>query len=395
MKILLLVDDYLPHSTKIGAKMMHDLAIAFFKNGHQVAVATPDFRISSKFELDKIDEVNVYRFRSPNVKDESKTKRALNETALSFNAYKNLKPVFKENQFELIVSYSPSIFFGPLVKKLKKKWNAKSYLVLRDLFPQWVIDHGLIKEKSAIASYFRKFEKINYKVADRIGLQSPKNLEWFNEKFGLNNKSEVLYNWSSDQPIVSEDNKYRNKLNLGDKVVLFYGGNMGEAQDMMNLVKLAENLKEEKNAHFVFAGSGNEFTLVKNAIEEKKLENVSLLHPVNQDEYRLMLKEFDIGLFTLHRGHSTHNFPGKLLGYMAQGLPILGSVNPGNDVIEVINETGAGKVGINGNDENFHLDAKQLIEDIDLRISQGRNALKLLDDTFSVQAAVHKILQIV
>ena len=366
MKILLLVDDYLPHSTKVGAKMMHDLAIAFFKNGHQVAVATPDFRISSKFELDKIDEVNVYRFRSPNVKDESKTKRALNETALSFNAYKNLKPVFKENQFELIVSYSPSIFFGPLVKKLKKKWNAKSYLVLRDLFPQWVIDHGLIKEKSAIASYFRKFEKINYKAADRIGLQSPKNLEWFNEKFGLNNKSEVLYNWSSDQPIVSEDNKYRNKLNLGDKVVLFYGGNMGEAQDMMNLVRLAENLKEEKNAHFVFAGSGNEFTLVKNAIEEKSLKNVSLLNPVDQEQYRLMLKEFDIGLFTLHRDHSTHNFPGKLLGYMAQGLPILGSVNPGNDVIEVINETGAGKVGVNGNDENFHLDAKQLIEDIDL-----------------------------
>lgn len=392
MKILLLVDDYLPHSTKIGAKMMHELAIALFENGHQVAIATPDYRIKSKYELDKIDQIDVYRFRSPNVKDESKIKRAINETALSFNAYKNLKSVFKENQFQLIVSYSPSIFFGPLIKKLKKKWNAKSYLILRDLFPQWVIDHGLIKEKSAIATYFRKFEKINYKAADRIGLQSPKNLDWFIEKFGLKNKAEVLYNWSSEIPIVSENKKYRNKLDLGDKVILFYGGNMGEAQDMMNLVRLAENLKEENNAHFVFAGSGNEFSLVKKSIDEKDLENVSLLDPVDQEEYRLMLSEFDIGLFTLHKDHSTHNFPGKLLGYMAQGLPILGSVNPGNDVIEIINDAGAGKVGVNGNDEHFYSNAKELIEDVELRVSQGRNALKLLEETFSIEAAVEKIL---
>ncbi|QYA24386.1 glycosyltransferase family 4 protein [Gramella sp. MT6] len=393
MKILLLVDDYLPHSTKIGAKMMHELAVAFFKDGHQVAVATPDYRISSKYELDEIDEIDVYRFRSPNVKDESKFKRAINETALSFNAYKNLKPVFKENQFHLIVSYSPSIFFGPLIRKLKKKWNAKSYLILRDLFPQWVIDHGLIKEKSAIASYFRKFEKINYKAADRIGLQSPKNLQWFNEKFGLTNKSEVLYNWSSEIPIVSEDEKYRNKLNLRDKLVLFYGGNMGEAQDMMNLVRLAENLKDEKNAHLVFAGSGNEFALVKKAIEEKALKNITLLEPVNQEEYRLMLSEFDVGLFTLHRDHSTHNFPGKLLGYMAQGLPILGSVNPGNDVIEVINEARAGLVSVNGNDHELMNNALKLIEDNRIRVKMGKSSESLLQDRFSVKAAVYKISQ--
>ncbi|APS37425.1 glycosyltransferase family 4 protein [Salegentibacter sp. T436] len=392
MKILLLVDDYLPHSTKIGAKMMHELAIALFENGHQVAVATPDYRVKSKYELDKIDEIDVYRFRSPNVKDESKIKRAINETALSFNAYKNLKSVFKENQFQLIVCYSPSIFFGPLIKKLKKKWNAKSYLILRDLFPQWVIDHGLIKEKSAIASYFRKFEKINYKAADKIGLQSPKNLEWFNEKYGLINKSEVLYNWSSETPIITEDKKYRNKLNLGDKVVLFYGGNMGEAQDMMNLVRLAENLKEENKAHFVFAGSGNEFNLVKKAIAEKDLENVSLLEPVDQEEYRLMLSEFDIGLFTLHKHHSTHNFPGKLLGYMAQGLPILGSVNRGNDVIEVINDAGAGYVSVNGEDNKFSENAWGLIEKKIKRKQMGENSYYLLKNTFSVEAAIRKIL---
>ena len=393
MKILLLVDDYLPHSTKIGAKMMHELAVALFKKGHQVTVATPDYRITSKYVFDSIDDVDIYRFRSPNVKDESKIKRAINETALSFNAYKNLKSVFKENQFELIVSYSPSIFFGSLIKKLKKKWNAKTYLILRDLFPQWVIDHGLIQEKSAIASYFRRFEKINYKAADRIGLQSPKNLEWFNEKFKLKNKTEVLYNWSSEKPIIPTNNRFRTKFNLGNKVILFYGGNMGEAQDMMNLVRLAENLKDHTTAHFVFAGSGNEFNLVKTSIEEKALKNILLLEPVDQEEYRLMLSEFDIGLFTLHKDHSTHNFPGKLLGYMAQGLPILGSVNSGNDIIDVINSSNAGFVSVNGNDFEFKHNTLKLIEDHLLREKTGNSSKSLLQDKFSVQSAVDKILQ--
>ncbi|HZJ37221.1 MAG TPA: glycosyltransferase family 4 protein [Gillisia sp.] len=391
MRILLLVDDYLPYSTKIGAKMMHELATELVKKNHRVAVATPDFRLKTKHELAIIDGVEVYRFQCPNVKDESKLKRAINETFLSWFAWKNLKSVFNTNSFDLIVYYSPSIFFGPLVNKLKKKWNAKSYLVLRDVFPQWVIDHGLIKEKSPIATYFRKFEKINYKAADKIGLQSPKNQEWFNLKFKLDHKTEVLFNWSNEVPLNNTSNFYREKYKLEDKIIFFYGGNMGEAQDVMNLVRLAQNLKKEESVHFVFAGWGNEVDLIKSAISQCDLNNLTMLEPVSQDEYRKMLSEFDIGLFSLHKDHTTHNFPGKLLGYMAQGLPILGSVNPGNDVINVIQDAGAGFVSVNGEDDILLRNAKQLISE-GLRSQKGTNSSALLKDKFSVEAAISSIL---
>lgn len=386
-----MVDDYLPHSTKIGAKMMHELGVALVNKGHEVAVATPDFRIDSKYELEQIDGVDVYRFFSRNVKDDSKVKRAINETMLSRSAWKNLKPVFKELSFELIVYYSPSIFFGPLVSKLKKRWNARSYMILRDLFPQWVIDHGLIKENSPIASYFRTFEKLNYKAADTIGLQSRKNLEWFQRKYPQYN-AEIVYNWSDEAPIEKPSGSFRKKFGLENKVIFFYGGNMGEAQDMMNLVRLAQNLREEKQAHFVFAGSGNEFHLVQEAIEREGMKNLTLLEPVSQKEYREMLAEFDVGLFSLHRNHTTYNFPGKLLGYMAQGLPILGSVNPGNDVIEVIEEAGAGYVGVNGDDYQFLDNARKLLESKEFREAMGKKALGLLRGTFSVDSAVERVI---
>ena len=34
MKLLLIVDDYLPDSTKVGAKMMHELAVELKNNSH-------------------------------------------------------------------------------------------------------------------------------------------------------------------------------------------------------------------------------------------------------------------------------------------------------------------------------------------------------------------------
>ena len=391
MRILLLVDDYIPHSTKIGAKMMHELAVALVNQNHNVSVATPDHRTNSKYVLDIIDKVEVYRFKCPNVKNESKLKRAINESLLSFYAWKNLKTVFEDIRYDLIVYYSPSIFFGPLVKKLKKKHGAKSYLILRDVFPQWVIDHGMIKENSPIASYFRKFEKLNYKAADKIGLQSPKNEVWFNSKFKLEHKTEVLYNWSNESPLDNLSNTYRNKLGLKKKLVFFYGGNMGEAQDMMNLVRLAQNLSDIENVHFVFAGSGNEVGLIKTAISKNNMNNLTVLDPVDQDTYRKMLSEFDIGLFSLHKDHSTHNFPGKLLGYMAQGLPILGSVNPQNDIVEVIDSSKAGFVSINGEDEVLLQNALKLLEE-PLRMQMGENSYNLLINKFSLVSAIDSII---
>jgi len=42
IKILLIVDDYVPHSIKIAAKMMHEMALRYKQMGYEVSVLTPD-----------------------------------------------------------------------------------------------------------------------------------------------------------------------------------------------------------------------------------------------------------------------------------------------------------------------------------------------------------------
>ncbi|MFI3191061.1 glycosyltransferase WbuB [Crenothrix sp. D3] len=391
MKICLIIDDYLPHSIKVGAKMMHELGVQFVKMGHSVTVITPDDTLSKRFEITELDGVTVCHFRSGEIKNVSKLKRAINETLLSYNAWRACKDYLQQNPHELIVYYSPSIFWGQLVNKLKKLWGASSYLILRDFFPQWVIDNGILSEHSPITSYFRFFERLSYQAADTIAIQSPKNLEWFAKTSGTHKPLELLYNWASNTPILEQSNYYRKKLGLENKVVYFYGGNIGHAQDMMNIVRLAKNMLSIENIHFVLVGKGDEFDLVQQAIKIENLKNMTLLPAVSQAEFKAMLSEFDVGLFSLHRDHTTHNFPGKLLAYMVQSIPILGSVNIDNDLQEVIENAQAGYVTVNGEDDKLFENACKLQDEV-LRKLMGQNSKKLLHDTFSVEVAVDKIL---
>ena len=392
MKICIIVDDYMPHSIKVAAKMMHELACEFVEQGHVVSVITPEAKLSQPLVIENLDGVDIYRFKSGEIKNISKIKRAINETLLSHNAWKSCEDFFVNNPHDFIIYYSPSIFFGSLVKKLKKNWGVKSYLILRDFFPQWTIDNGLLKEKSLITKYFKFFEKINYDAADTIGVMSSKNLEWFKDYYKTEKDIEVLYNWATIDKFENNTYKYRKKLGIERKIIYFYGGNLGHAQDMMNIIRLANSMKNEQEAHFLLVGDGDEVELLKSKIDEYGLYNTTLLPSVNQQEFKQILSEVDIGLFSLSKHHKTHNFPGKLLGYMVQEIPILGSINFNNDLKEMLEMHHAGLITINGDDEQFYKNAKKLL-DKETRLEVGKNGNKLLKSKFSVYSATKNIIR--
>lgn len=396
MKICLIVDDYLPHSIKVAAKMMHELAVEFIAQGHTVLVITPvqekDER-KSGFYLENLDGVEVMRFPSGKVKNVSKPTRLVNEILLSYRAWKYGKKYFLENPFDLIVYYSPSIFWSGLISRLKKLWKSKTFLVLRDFFPQWVIDNGMIGKNSLPAIFFRWMEKKNYEVADTIGIQSPANIDWFLQNHSaFGNKVKLLYNWATFTNGEKEKSfHYRKKLGLINKIIYFYGGNIGHAQDMKNILFLAEKMQNEKDAFFLLVGSGDEVPLIRSGIVEKKLTNLQLLDPLPQKEFDELLSEIDVGLFTLHPAHKAHNFPGKLLGYMVHSKPILGAVNTGNDLKETIHAANAGFVSLAGDIETFYKNAKKLLN-IEIRNQTGEKSKQLLKEKFSTESATTTIL---
>ena len=78
---------------------------------------------------------------------------------------------------------------------------------------------------------------------------------------------------------------------------------------------------------------------------------------------------------------------------MVQSIPILGSVNEGNDLMPLVNNTGAGFISVNGEDETLFENAKLLLQNIDLRKQMGHNGYQLLKNEFDVQKIAEQIVE--
>lgn len=395
MRIVLLPDDYLPDGTRVHAKMLHELALALLKKGHEPIVITPGQACQPRRLLvENIEGVEVWRFRSGPTRGVGLLRRAINEWLLSYKAWLAIRGRVKDKKIDLCINYSPTIFFGPLVKKIKKKYGCYVYLVLRDFFPDWIIDAGLIKNNSLAAYFFRYYEGINYSSADRIAVQSEENSKVFNKKFLKYQNVCVLRNWADTTaaPPSSYDWEFFEEKGLLNKTIFFYGGNTGRAQNMENIMSLARSLLDEPRAHFLIIGQGDEFDLIQTLQADWNLKNTTILPSVSQSQFKRILPLIDVGLFSLARHHSAHNFPGKLLGYMVESKPILGSVNPGNDLRTTLTLADAGFVHINGDAAALTESAKLLTRDVDLCKAMGQNARCLLEAQFSVESAAESIL---
>jgi glycosyltransferase involved in cell wall biosynthesis len=391
MRILLLVDCYYPDA-KSSATQMHDLALELCRQEHDVIVLTPSERVPNDIEVTTELGVQVVRVRTRKIKGASRVFRAIEESRLSSVLWRRAEVFLRQHPADLIVFYSPTIFWSPLVRRLKSLWHCPAYLILRDIFPAWAVDAGILR-KGLVYYYFRSKEKLQYRIADRIAVQSPANLDYFAREFRSRHYPlEVLYNWMSLHVESSPSTHYRAQLGLQNKVVFVYGGNLGVAQDVDNIVRLAERLVDHRHIHFLLVGAGSEVPRLERLLAEKHLHNLQSIPPVSPSEYLALLSEFDVGLLSLDRRLTTHNVPGKLLGYMYWCKPALASINPGNDLFELLGRNEAGFCLSNGDDDGLCEAALRLANDPELRSRMGKNSRILLERMFSVKAAAAQIL---
>lgn len=392
MHITILVDCYLP-SLKSVAKQVHDLGFEFCRLGHEVTIVAGTHEIAGSLEISVEEGLRVVRVRTGMIKGAIRPLRALQEVRLSSLIWQKAGAFLSNNPADLIVFFSPTIFLGGLVRRLKSLRSCKSYLILRDIFPQWAVDAGILR-RGLIYRFFRKKEIEQYETADRIGVQLPGDLQYFARNFAKKPyQLEVLSNWTALEEHGLPKTHFRANLGLQDKIVFVLAGNLGVAQDVDNILRLASNLSSYPKIHLLLVGEGSEVSRLQKAIDTKKLCNIQVMPPVDQRTYLSLLGEFDLGLISLDRRLTTHNVPGRLLGYLYSGMPVLASLNPGNDLFEIIRSSQAGFCFLNGEDEELCAAAVQLAMDQGLRVRMGQNARQLLVEKFSVQSAAQQILK--
>jgi glycosyltransferase involved in cell wall biosynthesis len=392
MKILILSDRYHPAPVS-GAVLVYDLALELSEQGHSVYVAAGDKNLESDSAISIENGINIFRIKTQDQKSLNKPARLLFELFLQRKIWKIFKEDIAIADFDLLIAHSPTIFWSHLIKKINKIKKIPTYLVLRDLFPQWTLDTGTLSKFNPVYWFLRHHEKDLYKNSDVLGVQSKGDLKYVsNLKNTLNFRTEVLYNWKRLNVENEKAKNLRSELSLQEKVIYIFGGNMGYGQDIDSLLRLVKSFKENSKIHFLFVGEGTEYKKIEEWIKIESSQIATLLPAVSDKDYQSILAECDVGIISLRKNFKTNNYPNKILNYMKYNLPILASINPGNEIEDLINQYRNGIVSSTGDDLTLSNNANILLESKIKRQEMGKRGQKLLKDKFDSKAAVKKIL---
>lgn len=391
MRIALIADAYAPLRSSIAVQM-RDLAQEFVLQGHEPVVIVSSAGLDRPWTIEVLAGVQVLRVRTFQTKDIGYMRRTFNEMLLPFLMLRGIrKSPFRYAQWDAVVWYSPSIFLGLLVGALKRSSNCHSYLILRDIFPEWAVDMGLLR-RGAVYWAFKWVERYQYSVADAIGVQSRSNLGYLSEwakKPGR--RLEVLQNWLAPSPDVGSNISIATTPLLG-RTILVYAGNMGVAQGMDIFLDLAERLRDRQDIGFMFVGRGSEVPRLRATAAGRALDNTIFCDEVEPSEIPALLAQCHIGLVALDPRHTTHNIPGKFLTYMQAGLPVLARINPGNDLADLIEREGVGRAYVGESSSALQAVAEELVGDQAGRELMSLRGRALGKSLFSPTAAVGQVV---
>jgi glycosyltransferase involved in cell wall biosynthesis len=390
LQIALISTDYPPLRTS-AAVQLRDLAQQLAALGHRPVMIVPSVISDRPWTIERPEGIEVLRVAAPPTRAASHIRRALAEMWLPFAMLRNVrKSPFRSAKWDLIVWYSPPIFLGPLIWALRIVSGARTYLILRDIFPEWAVDLGIVKKGPAYL-VLKAVAAFQYAIADTIGVQTESNLAYLpNWTKSGGRRLEVLHNWLAVTPNTGCSINIARTALAGRKIFV-YIGNMGVAQGIEIFIDLIQSLRDREDIGFLFVGRGSEFPRLEAERAFRDLNNVLFFGEIDSLEIPGLLAQCHVGLVALHPDHKTHNIPGKFVSYVLYGLPVLARVNDGTDLERLIEDEGVGRVYVGNSVAELRHLAEELIDNVALRSSMSERGRHLGASMFSPMAAAVQI----
>lgn len=323
-----------------------------FSKQHNVYVISPvERRYQRDTVLHKSDNVQILELKTGNIQKTNIIEKGISTLLIEHQFISAIKKYFSQVKFDFILYSTPPITLAGVVEYVKKRDNAKTYLMLKDIFPQNAVDIGMMSKtgvKGILYRYFRGKEKKLYSFSDKIGCMSQANVDYViknNPEISTDkmeicpNSLEICDMRTDEETRILIRNKYDIPL---DKKVFVYGGNLGKPQGIEFIIDCLKSQENSEDVYFLIVGDGTEFGKLEAYFNETNTENMRLMKRLPKEDYDRMIAACDVGMIFLDHRFTIPNFPSRLLAYMQAGLPVLACTDPNTDVGKVITE---GKFG--------------------------------------------------
>ncbi|MDP3015286.1 MAG: glycosyltransferase family 4 protein [bacterium] len=402
MNILVVADVY-PPEVSSAANLMKELAEGLKKRGHNILVATayPKYYLPKELEGQKFelfsDEagIKIIRIKTLPLKKVNFIIRGVSQLFLPFLFFFKIKKYIRE-KLDVVIVYSPPLPLALVGGMIKRYYGAKFILNIQDIFPQNAIDLGVLKgwkHKPAVW-LFERIEKKVYKEADKITFHSEGGRKFLIEKKGVpEEKIVTLHNWIDIEPFknLTKDISFRKKYGLESKFIILFGGIMGPAQGLEFVCEVAQKVADLKDLVFLLVGDGSEKPKIEEFINKHSLKNIVIKPFVSKEEYPYLVKDSDVGMVCLNSKNKTSFVPGKILGYMAAGKPIIAFLNKESDGFAVLNEVGCGYAVKSDDLEEAEKITRKIYAEKDRLKEIGENGFKYASENLAVDVILNKL----
>ena len=368
-----------------------DLSKYFVSQGHSVTMIVPSSKSDTLFD----EGVQVRYIKSLPFSGTGLLGKGLANLLLPYLCDRFIRKEFKSTVVDLILCSTPPVaFYRPIASLKKKNREAKSYLILRDIWPEAfnLFDYEL--RHPFIYKFFRIQEKKLYESSDVIGCMSPGNIAFVAKSNPeVKDKLALLPNWGKVSEQNPSDISIKEKYGLEGKFVVIYGGNMSVPQGLENILHFAELIKSYDDVICLLIGKGTQKDWIRNEVEQKGVQNIKIMDFLPKQDYEAILKVCDVGLISLTDKLKTPSIPSKTISYWDLKIPIFAITDHITDYGEsIIDESKSGTWAYAGDDEKILSSFEKLYANPPLRKTMGENGHKYLVENCSLKNTYDKIM---
>jgi glycosyltransferase involved in cell wall biosynthesis len=382
---------------------MLELAEELQQRGHSVTVITtwPEYNLDQDQDKKTFNEyenengIAVIRVKTLPHHNVNYIVRGLSQLLMPLQFLLKLRK--HKIKSEAVVVYSPPLPLALVGSWLRRK-GVRNLLNVQDLFPQNAIDLGILTSKKQI-KFFQAIERYAYRTADIVTVHSEGNRQMVLQQHPeLEPKLRLLHNWVDiDHHTTEADEKeqaavdFRKKWNITQKHVAVFAGVMGPSQYLELVIHVAEQLQDIPDLLFLFVGDGKEKEKLIALTQEKQLKNVRFEGFISRDVYPDLLAMCSIGLVCLSPQNKTPVVPGKILGHMAAGIPVVAFLHTASDGHQLIQDAQCGISALSSDWDACATSLRQLIDKSQYFNEIGQRGKVFATENFSKQNCVAQL----
>lgn len=395
-RILVLTELFYPEKTStayfltaIAQGLVTDYPVTVF-----TGASLYDGQASSLAQNTVVKEVEIHRCRGTTFNKNWLPGRLVNGCTRAISIFFTALWQCHTSDVILVVTNPPLL---PLMAWLLKTLKGCNFVLLvHDVYPEVLSVTGLAHSQSLVYRLMQEVNRLIYGQASRIitlGRDMQKLVETKLTQ-PIEGKLICIPNWAETEiiyPIDKQNNSLLQRLNLVDKFVVLYAGNMGRTHDLQILLDAAETLSDtQPQIHFLLIGAGAQKQDVEARVQDQHLPNVTVLSYLPHEQKNVTLNSCDVGIISFLPGMTGVSVPSRMYNQMAAGKPLIAIADNESELAQVIQEEGIGWLVSPQDDDQLVKLLTQIMNDSKLCNDMGHKAAQAVLCKYQLKHAVSK-----